>query len=627
MTPLRGVRVLEVGDRIGVGLTGALLALLGADVAVAVPRPLPGARKWRNPAAALHRKRAIDATALPAALAEADVVVAATDVAPLPSWPRGTGQIICDITAHAAGSPRAAMADSDAMVAALAGLVDITGPADGAPVLPRFPMLEGLAALHAAAAILAALLARRGGGLGQDVAVTLHDRAIACLSAFRAPRAAARPASRSGNRHPVTVPSNLYPARDGDVAICAATDDQFRRLAAAIHAPRLTTDARYATAEARLTNQYGLDAAVAAWTSSRPVAEAVAAMDRVGLPAAPVLARADLLADPNLAVRGSLEIAPDPVTALSVPVLARPIHLHANAPRPNVSRPNAPCEAPRIPWVPPAGPGAAPLAGLAVVELGGSAAAPPAGNHLAALGAQVIKLEPPRGDPARAAEPAGPDLCFARHKAGRETRRLDIRRPDGMQVLRRLLAEADVLLESLRPGTLAALGLDTNALGRINPRLTHCTITGFGALAAYPRRPAFDLVAQAMSGIMDRTRAEDGTPFRAGVPVCAIAAGLAGLVAVLAGLLLPAGGEADISMQDVGAWLTHWDWNDAPAPRPRVVPCADGYAVVEDAPDDLPAGLARAALVAHVIAAGGHAAPVRTVAEVLAPDDASFPLV
>jgi crotonobetainyl-CoA:carnitine CoA-transferase CaiB-like acyl-CoA transferase len=68
-----------------------------------------------------------------------------------------------------------------------------------------------------------------------------------------------------------------------------------------------------------------------------------------------------------------------------------------------------------------------------------------------------------------------------------------------------------------------------------------------------------------MSGILDRARAGDGTPFRVAAPVCAIAAGLAGVLAVLAGLLRPGGWEADISMQDAGAWLTHWEWNSAPA--------------------------------------------------------------
>lgn len=610
MTPLRGLRVLEVGDRIGAGLTGGLLALLGADVGVVVPGPIPGTWKWRNTAAALHRKRAVDAAALASELAVADVVVASSDVAPLPQWPRGTGQVVCDITAHGAGSPRAGIADSDAMVRTLAGLVDTTGAPDAAPVIGDFPLLEGMAALHAAAGILAALLARRRAGKGQDVAVALHDCAIACLPAFLALHAAGRPAARIGNRHPLVAPSNLYPARDGAVVICTATDQQFRRLAAAMQAPRLATDPRYATQAARLAHRDALDAEIATWTMARPVADVVAAIGSVGLPAAPVLDRAALLADHNLAVRGSLQVASDPVTAMAVPVLGRPIHVHANS---RVQ--GAPVERRPVSGAD----DAPPLAGLTVVEIGGYATVPLAGSHLAALGARVIKLEPPRGDAARALEPGqdGQGTFFTLHNTGKEFRTLDLARPDGLKALRGLLAHADVLIENLRPGTLAALGLDRHGLARINPRLTYCAVTGFGTLTAYPHRPAFDTVAQAMSGIMDRTRVA-GAPFRVGASVCAIAAGIAGLVAVLAGLLLPGGGEADVAMQDIGAWLTHWEWNGVRGPAARVLSCVDGFAVVEGVADPFPAGLTRAALVAHVTAAGGRAAPVRGVAEALA---------
>ena len=106
MTPLRGAHVLEVGDRIGIGLLGGLLAQLGADVSVLTPTPVVRQNKWRNPAAALFGKVPIGGSQLAARLRDADIVLASTDIAPLPVWDRTPRQIVCDITAHAPASPR-----------------------------------------------------------------------------------------------------------------------------------------------------------------------------------------------------------------------------------------------------------------------------------------------------------------------------------------------------------------------------------------------------------------------------------------------------------------------------------------------------------------------------------------
>jgi len=567
--------VLEAGDRIGASLAGGLLALLGADVRVLAPAATTRTWKWRNPAAALFRKRTVGVAGLGAELAAADVVLGSSDIAPLPAWDRMPGQVICDITAH---GPRG-RADSGALVAALTGLVDTVGAPDRPPVPAGYPLLDGLAALHAALAVLAALHNRRQGGIGRDIDITLSACGLAAIASQRPGRACV---SRVGNAHRAAAPWNLYPAANGAVLLGAKTDLEFTRLAAAMRQPGLSADPRFATLAGRLAHRTELDREMAAWTSARTVAAVVAALVRVELAGATVTGAAVLAAEPNLILRGSCTIATDPASGAGVPVLARPFQLHA-APAaetpPHATSPDLPLRVleigrhvvPTLAGGPHAG---APHGGV-----------PSAGDHLAALGARVTSVD----------------------QAG------------GTAALRAALAEADVLVVN-RPGTLSdplepdPMGPDPRTLRQMAPRLIHCSVTPFGMFTAYPGRPGSDAVAQAMCGAMDLTRG-DGVPFQAGAPVCAYASGLAGAVAVLAGALGNGGCEADIAMQEVGAWLTHWQWNELPPPPPRVLPCTDGHVLVEDGPEALPPALSRAELTDLIHLQGGRAAPVRRVAE------------
>jgi len=572
--------VLETGDRIGTSLAGGLLALLGADVRVLAPSATARAWKWRNPAATLFRKRTVGVAALGAELAAADVVLGSSDITPLPAWDRMPGQVVCDITAHGPRGP----ADSGALVAALTGLVDTVGAPDRPPVPAGYPLLDGLAALHAALAVLAALHNRRHGGIGHDIDITLSACGLAAIASQRPGHACV---SRVGNAHRAAAPWNLYPAANGAVLLGATTDREFTRLAAAMRQPGLSADPRFATLAGRLAHRTELDREMAAWTSARTVAAVVAALTRVELAGAMVTGAAALAAEPNLILRGSCTIATDPASGAGVPVLARPFQLHAasaaEAP-PHATSPDLPLRVleigrhvvPTLTGVPNAG-----TPHFGVPHFG----VPSAGDHLAALGARVTSAD---------------------HAGSNAT-------------LRAALAEADVLVVN-RPGTMSdplepdPMGPDPRTLRQMAPRLIHCSVTPFGMFTAYPGRPGSDSVAQAMCGAMDLTRG-DGVPFQAGAPVCAYAAGLAGAVAVLAGALGNCGCEADIAMQEVGAWLTHWQWNELPPPPPRVQPCTDGHVLVEDGPGALPPGLSRAELTDLIRRHGGRAAPVLRMAE------------
>ncbi|MGH8636736.1 MAG: CoA transferase, partial [Burkholderiales bacterium] len=188
-----------------------------------------------------------------------------------------------------------------------------------------------------------------------------------------------------------------------------------------------------------------------------------------------------------------------------------------------------------------------------------------------------------------------------------------------------LLRGADVLVENLKPGSLDKLGFDAVERARINPALVYCAISGFGADSAYPGRPAFDTVIQAMSGIMDSIRV-NGVPQKTGISFADILGGLFALIATLSALVARnmsgAGDAIDISMQDAAAWITQWQRAGVDASRgARVVRCADGYVAVDDGhgiavPASAAAGMTRSALVERLARQNVAAAPIRTVSEV-----------
>lgn len=184
------------------------------------------------------------------------------------------------------------------------------------------------------------------------------------------------------------------------------------------------------------------------------------------------------------------------------------------------------------------------LADLRVVDLATVLAGPGAARYLADFGADVIKVERPgAGDGLRGMGPRDPDddVTFFWKLVGRNKRTitLDLRQPEDLGVLRRLLADADVLIENLRPGKLEALGLDPDELIADNPRLVVTRVTGFGQDGPYAARPGFATLAEAMSGFAALSGEPDGAPLLPPIAltdeVTALVAAFATLVAVHAG--------------------------------------------------------------------------------------------
>jgi crotonobetainyl-CoA:carnitine CoA-transferase CaiB-like acyl-CoA transferase len=182
-----------------------------------------------------------------------------------------------------------------------------------------------------------------------------------------------------------------------------------------------------------------------------------------------------------------------------------------------------------------------PLASLKVVELARILAGPWAGQLLADLGAEVVKVERPEvGDDTRhwgpPFAPDGASAYFHSCNRGKQSVAIDLETPQGQAQVRALAGEADVLIENFKVGGLAKYGLDFPSLSALNPRLVYCSITGFGQTGPYAARAGYDFIIQGMGGAMSLTGEPDGAPQKSGIAYADLFTGLYASVAILAAL-------------------------------------------------------------------------------------------
>ena len=248
----------------------------------------------------------------------------------------------------------------------------------------------------------------------------------------------------------------------------------------------------------------------------------------------------------------------------------------------------------------------APLAGLRVIELARILAGPWAGQTLSDLGADVIKVEAPEGDDTRRWGPPFIDreedrsaAYFHATNRGKKSVTVDFRTPEGQETVRRLVADADVVIENFKVGGLAKYGLDFAALSALNPRLIYCSITGFGQTGPYAHRAGYDFIIQGMAGLMSVTGEPDGQPQKVGVAVTDIFTGVYAATAILAALhqrgTTGRGQQIDMALLDVAtSIMANQAMNflaTGTAPRkmgnahPNLAPyavfdCADGWIIL-----------------------------------------------
>lgn len=251
----------------------------------------------------------------------------------------------------------------------------------------------------------------------------------------------------------------------------------------------------------------------------------------------------------------------------------------------------------------------APLHGIRVIELARVLAGPWAGQMLADLGADVIKVENPNGgDDTRAWGPPfvesvnGENLSAAYYHStnrGKRSVAVDFSTPEGQEIVRELVKDADVIIENFKLGGLKKYGLDHESLKALNPKLVYCSITGFGQNGPYASLAGYDYIVQGMSGFMSITGTPDGEPMKAGVAIADIFTGIYAVTAIQAALIhalkTGQGQHVDMALLDVmSAVLANQNMNyliSGKAPvrlgnaHPNispyeVVPTADGHLIL-----------------------------------------------
>jgi crotonobetainyl-CoA:carnitine CoA-transferase CaiB-like acyl-CoA transferase len=245
---------------------------------------------------------------------------------------------------------------------------------------------------------------------------------------------------------------------------------------------------------------------------------------------------------------------------------------------------------------------AGPLQGLRVIDLTRVLAGPFATQSLGDLGAEVLKIEPPGGgDETRRFPPfiAGESHYFLGINRNKKSLVIDLRQPAGADILRRLAATADILVENYRPGVMHRLGLGYDSLAAVNPRLIYCAVSGFGLSGPLSDKPSFDIVTQALTGALSINGERGEPPVKLAIPLGDMVGGIFGPMAILAALHERAqtgrGRLIDISLYDglIGmlgyfvqlAFVTGGDPQPMGSSHPNIVPygsfpAKDGYIII-----------------------------------------------
>lgn len=619
---LHGVLVVELGGREGVATCGLLLAQLGASVVVVEPN---GEARMRDAhraqflagkcSVALDEAVGNDQDFVQRLVARSDIVLTSSDVdgETFTAAATAAGGIVCDITAFGPEGPLAGSPYTEMQIQACSGLMDTTGEAGRPPVPIALPIVGYLSGTYAAAAVLAAWRVRRLQGFSQRIDISMFECAFLTLNAFLSGvlTGQASDRTRMGNRHPSVAPWNVYRTADGHVLICVGNDAQWARLSHLLGHPGNPED--FATQSARIANVDALDRIVTDWTSRRTTMECVEAVLAIDVPTGPITPIDQYPREPNIDYRAMIRTVTDPRAVKEIAVSGTPLKLSESPLVQPETIPAIGADRDRVEALlarrDPVLTGPAPerpdrpLAGLRVIELGQYTSAPLCARHLAHLGAEVIKIEQPGGDAQRSWVPhiGGQSATFRLNNTDKRSMVLDLRSADGRDTLRSLLASADVVVENMRPGTLAKYGFSAEQLAQINPRLVYCDINGFGATSLYDGRPAFDMVVQAMSGFMAAVR-PNGLPLKSGISAADQMVAELGIVGTLAALdareQTGRGQHVDASMQDVTCWVTAPSWNAelASIAVPFTTPCADGYLMVEASQPELASALEGAGL-------------------------------
>jgi crotonobetainyl-CoA:carnitine CoA-transferase CaiB-like acyl-CoA transferase len=552
--PFSGVRVLELSTGTAGRTAGMLLADFGAEVVRVLP---PGDRPRPDDPRLLCWDRGKQLTQLDrsgelARLAGAcDVLL--TDAIPGELEPlgldaatmldRAPGLVHAWLPPYAARGRWSRLPEDPLLLAALGGFAAHFPATTGRPVAPVVPTVNYLHGALGATAVAAALAARARNGLGRAVTVTgLHAMAAAQGTMMIEGLDAGRIFS-AGKKLGGAPNFRTYRAGDGRwFYLAALTPDFFFRALEVLD--RMDVLVR-PDVGGEFTNFLipetgdAVGAELASVFAQRPCADWLQALAAAGVPAAPVSTRADWMASEVLAATGARAEADHPVLGRVV-LPGVPVRLSGT---PGIAGRLASGDL--VPagtlWragghpgghtgTSAANAGELPLAGLRVIDLSTFLAGPFTSAVFADYGAHVTKIEAPAGDPYR--------IYSASYAAVNQRKTgitLDLRAPQDRDRLLRLVADADVLVDNLRPASLDRLGLGAEVLSAANPALVRCSVSAYGRTGAWADQPGFDPVVQALSGLM-LAQGGTGQPVHSTAPVHDAATGTLAAFGALAAL-------------------------------------------------------------------------------------------
>ena len=529
--PLSRFRILQVGSGIALDYCGKLFADFGADVVKLEPpegdpmRAFPpvldngesGLFAWLN-----TNKRSVTET--PAVLghlsATADWVL---DGRPAPEAHRVSTTAI---SWFGETGPYAGFAATEATVRALGGLVALTGRSDGPPTLAtdcQSGIIAGLAAFIASAA---GLYDRAAGS--RRFSVSIHETAVNVAEyeaavAWDAGESRKRPGvNRFGRNYPV----GIYQTKHGMIGVTIVTPGQWRGICAMLGMPELARDPRYAVNTDRLKNAHEIDALFQPVWETRPASEWFELALEFKLPMAVVPTMAELLEQSVHRERGAFVPVRIGDIAFEAPVL--PQHLMLTPPRTGGTAPLAGED--HVAWFVPAsdpvaGPaesGSLPLRGLRIIDLTMGWAGPTAARHLGELGAEIIKVEACqypdwwRGTDLRAAFIAEQTYekipWFQLMNRNKLDVTLDLTQPEGVALVKRLVAGADAVIENYSSEVLTKLGLDYSVLKDVKPGLVMLSMPAFGSNNAWSACRGYGSTLEQASGLPTITGFPDDPP-------------------------------------------------------------------------------------------------------------------
>ena len=489
-------------------------------------------------------------------------------------WP---GKIVCAVSLYGQRSSHPHWRGNELVAEAAGALMSCTGYPERPPVASCLPYALHTCALFAFNGVMTALWERDRSKRGQTLDLAIVDCIVAILGNFlpsyflsgRAPK-------RIGNRHTIAAPWNLYPAADGSVVICTGTGGTgwWAKVMAVLGRPELIEDPRYKTEADRVRNVDEVDAILADWTRGRTMATIVEQMTARGVPVSEISTIEAVLADPHYRELRAM-VMPSSVRTVGgkpLPAIGTPLKVGTWHNDLKVEHPAAPLPARREPEDDatlrgsgdPGRPG--PLAGIRVLEFASRTSVPLAGRLMADLGAEIVKIEPAKGDALRGAGQRLGDSSYLFHinNAGKRSVVIEPTDPQGRQLVLDLVAHADVFIENLAPGSLQKLGLGYEALKTANPRILYCSVNGFGERSSYGGKRALDTVVQAACGLMYMTGYSDHFPVKLGISAIDLTTATAVMAAVLAGLrerrATGVGSHIDLAMADIGVWMTQSRW-------------------------------------------------------------------